>query len=286
MEKIKLNDLLQLTQSQIEKTKFRFMIPSKDINFGPNSDAEDITKQDEINLKHLVHNRAKSISFKKDVIAIGFIQIRKDFWLMTGMVSIIKDNGYGRSASAEYLSKKFNYRLVVRFHKYFQNGIKRAKDIIDDLEVIEVWDSEKSLSEKSFPGYKDVRVGFDELKKKLELSDEWRVALRSRKGIYLISDKSTGKLYVGSAYGTEGILGRWETYVKSGYDRHEVENGKYPNTEFKKLIDREGMTYIKKNFQYTLLETFTDDVSTEFIISRESWWKEVLLSRRFGYNSN
>lgn len=286
MEIIKLNDILHLNNEQIQSTKLRFMVPNADFNFDPNTDAEDPEKQDSINLEHLVYNRQKSLSFVKGVIAIGFIRIRDDHWLLTGIVSVLKDRGYGRPAVAEYLSRSFNFRVVIKFHKYFQNGIVLAKKIIDEIEVVEIWNPDKGLNDKSFPGYKDVLIGFEELKKKLEISDEWRTALSCRKGVYLISDKKTGYMYVGSAYGQNGILGRWQTYLKCGYDRNEVENGKYPNKELQKLVKKRGLSYIKKNFRYSILETFTDDVSDEYIISRESYWKEALLSRTFGYNAN
>ena len=284
-EIIKLNDLLQLTDDEIDKTKIRFMVPNSGIDFDPNTDAEDPSKQDKINLTDLVYNREKSISFTNDIIAIGFIRIRDDYWLMTGIVKAIKDNGLAKPATAEYLTKKYNFRLVVRFHKYFQNGIILAKNIIDKLEVIEVWNPDKTLDDKTFPGYKNVSVSYRKLKKKLE-SPEWRTALSCRKGVYLITDRATGKLYIGSAYGTNGILGRWETYVKSGYDKHEVENGKYPNKKLQELVNEKGLSYIQDNFQYSILETFTDDVSDEYIIGRESWWKEALHSKEFGYNAN
>ena len=206
---------------------------------------------------------------------------------MTGVVRVLHDNGLSREATAEYLTKKYNYRLVIKFHKGFRNGIVLAKNIIDELEVIEIWNPEKSLAETAFPGYKNIKISFKDLKKKLDASDEWRTALKSRKGVYVISDKETGKLYVGSAYGDDGILGRWRAYVTSGYDKHEVENGKYPNKKLEELVNEKGMAYIEKNFQYALLETFTDDVSDEYIIDRESYWKEVLLTRGdFGYNAN
>ena len=286
MEAIKLNDILHLTAEQIQNTKFRFMVPNAEVSFDPNTDAKDPEKQDNINLRHLVYNRQKSLSFVEGVIAVGFIRIHEDYWLLTGVVRVIKDNGYAGPALAEYLNQKYNFRVVIKFHKYFQNGVVLAKNTIDDIEVIEIWNPDKGLDEKSFPGYKEVSIGFNELKKKLEISDEWRTALRSRKGVYLISNKQSGKLYVGSAYGANGILGRWKTYLESGYDKNEVENGKYPNKKLQELVKKEGLSYIKKNFQYSILETFTDDVSDEYIISRESHWKEVLLSREFGYNAN
>lgn len=285
MEDIKLNDLLQLTREEIDETKIRFMVPNDEINFNPNTDAEDPKKQDKVNLEALVYNRKKSMSFTEGIIAIGFIRIHDDYWLMTGIVKIIKENGLDQPATAEYLTKKYNFRLVIKFEKHSQQGILLAKNIIDELEVIEIWNPNRTLDDKSFPGYKNVTIGYHELKKKLE-SPEWRTALSCRNGVYLITDKSTGKLYVGSAYGKKGIFGRWETYIKSGYDKNEVENGKYPNKKLQELVNEKGLSYIQENFQYSILETFTDGVSDEYIITRESWWKEALRSRQFGYNAN
>ena len=104
--------------------------------------------------------------------------------------------------------------------------------------------------------------------------------------MYVISDHQTGKLYVGSAYGKNGIYGRWKTYIESGFDKNEQENGKYPNKGLREIVKSEGMSYIQKNFRYAILETFTDDDTDEYIIQRESYWKKVLLSREFGYNEN
>ena len=283
-ETIKLNDLLRLSEEQINNTKIRFMVPNGLIGFNPNLDAEDKRKQDKINLEYLVFNRQSSISFREGVIAIGFIRIRDDYWLMTGIVKVVKDNGFAQPATAEYLTKMFNFRLVVKYDKKTQNGIVKANTIIDQLEVVELWNPGKTLGEKAFPGYKNVTIGYKELQKKLELSDEWRTALKSRKGVYLIADRQTGKQYVGSAYGADGILGRWATYLSSGYDKNEVENGQYPNVEFQKIVQEKGLTYIQNNFQYSILETFTDDVSDEYIIAREEYWKNALLTKQFGYN--
>ena len=151
---------------------------------------------------------------------------------------------------------------------------------------MEIWNPNKSIDDNDFPGYHNIKIDYPNLKIKLKNSDEWRTALKCRKGVYLITDKKTGKLYIGSAYGENGIFGRWKTYVESGFDKNEVENGKYPNKEFQNLVKEKGIAYIQENFQYSILETFTDDVSDEYIINRESWWKDCLLSRKFGYNAN
>lgn len=41
-------------------------------------------------------------------------------------------------------------------------------------------------------------------------------------GIYLITDSSNGKKYVGKADGAEGILGRWKVYASDGHGGNHV----------------------------------------------------------------
>ena len=80
-------------------------------------------------------------------------------------------------------------------------------------------------------------------------------------------------MYVGSAYGEHMILGRWQSYIKTG-------NG--GNIELKRL----NFDYIKKNFKYSILDIFKSTIDDQMIIERENWWKEVLNTREFGYNKN
>lgn len=89
---------------------------------------------------------------------------------------------------------------------------------------------------------------------------------------------SNGKLYVGSATGqSEMLLQRWKNYV---------ENGHGGNKELKDLVEHEGFNYVKQNFQYSILEHFNSKVDDNYILERESWWKDTLQSRTFGYNAN
>jgi hypothetical protein len=41
----------------------------------------------------------------------------------------------------------------------------------------------------------------------------WADVLRSGRGIYLLVHRETGQQYVGSAYGVDGLLGRWKSYA-------------------------------------------------------------------------
>ena len=101
-------------------------------------------------------------------------------------------------------------------------------------------------------------------------------ALSSVSSIYLISDKLTGKNYVGSASGTEGIWGRWCNYSFDGHGG---------NTELRRLLGDNGDTY-SSNFQYSILEVHDPNLDFEIIQKREQWWKKVLLSVEFGMNEN
>ena len=80
-------------------------------------------------------------------------------------------------------------------------------------------------SGRSFPGYEDVDISFDELET-LVRNDrpDWKAALESVKGIYLITDTKTGRRYVGSAYSEHGIWSRWCSYVASGHGGNISEN--------------------------------------------------------------
>ncbi|WP_158810901.1 hypothetical protein [Beijerinckia sp. L45] len=66
-----------------------------------------------------------------------------------------------------------------------------------------------AYSGRAFPGFDDIDLSFDELETLVRRSrPDWRAALQSMKGIYLITDTKTGRRYVCSAYGDQGIWSR------------------------------------------------------------------------------
>ena len=80
-------------------------------------------------------------------------------------------------------------------------------------------------------------------------------------------------MYVGSAYGENMILNRWQSYIKTGHGG---------NVELKRL----EFDHIKKYFRYSILDIFKSTIDDQIIIERECWWKKVLQSRKYGYNEN
>ena len=96
--------------------------------------------------------------------------------------------------------------------------------------------------------------------------------------MYLITDTKNGKHYVGSATSESGmLLSRWRAYISSGHGG---------NKELITLVESKGFDYVKQYFQYSILENYNSREDDKKILERESWWKEALKSREFGYNAN
>jgi hypothetical protein len=129
-----------------------------------------------------------------------------------------------------------------------------------------------SFDNDMFPGYENINITWNELKRVIE-KDSWKTALLNQKGVYLISDCSNGKKYIGAAYGKYMLLGRWKSYVESGHGG---------NAELKKI----QFNYIKENFSYSILEIYKSTTDDQVIINRENRWKEILNTRKYGYNIN
>jgi len=144
-----------------------------------------------------------------------------------------------------------------------------------DKEIIEI--KPKGFVE-DFSGYLNFVLPFKKLERIVINSDAnymWKNKLSSVSGIYLILDKETGKQYIGSAYGENGIWGRWVNYIKtgSGGNKYLIEllknNEKY-----------------KYNFQFTILQTLPINLKADEVIEYEELYKEKFGSRAFGLNRN
>ncbi|MFH1233540.1 MAG: GIY-YIG nuclease family protein [Patescibacteria group bacterium] len=269
---ILLNDLLQL--KNLENVKIRF---NKDN--GDGYDPIRFYKEDRDKLlKGQFWNYNKHKSFREGNIAIGLARIEGDKWLLFNISKITKDlhklNNVGYEYETLLKYEKYFGRLIIQYHNKSQNLIRLAKNLIDDLEVIEILPEQ--FNDDDFPGYENVNLSWYDLQRVIRKKD-WKSALENQKGVYLIADATTGKLYVGSAYGENMILGRWKSYI---------DNGHGGNIELKKIVKEKGFKYIKNNFKYSILDIYKSKTEDKIIINRESRWKEVLLSRKFGYNLN
>ena len=143
------------------------------------------------------------------------------------------------------------------------------ENYIDDLDVLEIT---RDVCKREFSGYDKVNVSWEELSGLID-NDAWKTALSNQKGVYFITDSSNGKRYVGSATDENMIWGRWKDYIAN-------ENG--GNIELKSL----DFGYIQKDFRYSILEIYKSTTDDDAILERESWWKELLMTRQFCYNKN
>jgi hypothetical protein len=270
-DKILLNEILKL--DNLDNVKIRFNLMFRD-NWNP----IEIFKNDDLDvlLEGQYWNYKKNKSYRDGQITLGFIRINSndDLWLLFHAGKITKDLdildgvGYEYEILPEY--QKYFGRLIIKYKNKAQTMIRLAKSVIDDCEVVQILPD--TFDNDIFPGYDKVNITWQELSRVIS-KESWKTALQNQNGVYLITDISTGKMYVGSAYGENMILGRWQSYIKTG-------NG--GNIELKNV----NFEYIKQNFKYSILDIFKSTIDDQLIIARESWWKSVLLTREFGYNKN
>ena len=273
---IKLDDLLRIPDSESSNAKVRF-----NQHDGYDDPLDLYLRNPEIVNSQWLFWRNKQRFFNVGQIAICLMKLSNDEWLLTTIKRVTQEldvtNGinYVGEELEEY--KQYFGRVIIKYHRVSQSQGMFYNTVRDDLEVLKILPSVFDGDE--FPGYDRVRLSYTQLKSIIERKKKsWIAALENQKAVYLITDKSNGKLYVGSATSDNGmLLSRWSSYA---------ENGHGGNVELKKLVNEEGFDYIKKNFQYSILENYNARIDDKVILERESWWKETLQSRVFGYNDN
>lgn len=225
--------------------------------------------------------RAKRRYFNVGEIALCLFQLSWNTWLLSTIKKVTRELGVndGVNYEGEELVDYMPYfgRVIVKYRKTHQTQVVYAKNIIDELVVEQILPS--IFDGVDFPGYDKVRLSYEQLSTIVHNhKKDWVAALENQKAVYLITDKNSGKQYVGSAYGENGmLLQRWSNYVVNGHGGNKL---------LKEIVDDSGFDYVKQNFQYAILENYNARVDKHIILERESWWKETLGSRAFGLNAN
>jgi hypothetical protein len=129
-----------------------------------------------------------------------------------------------------------------------------------------------------FPGYDDFILSYAQLCEIIQnptANREWHRMLAAVAGIYLITDGTTGRQYVGSAYGAEGVLGRWSAYAASGHGGNRL---------LRELMD----TNVEhcNHFSFTLLRTLPRTLTRDEVYAYENLYKMKLGTRAHGLNAN
>ena len=203
---------------------------------------------------------------------------RSDTWLFGGAFDVIERRDDGYKLRIDPRLEKYVGRLVACFHRYqgMRGRAFRLESYIEQFVVAELlpW----VYSGESFPGFERINHKFGTLEAVFgaERAD-WKAALQSMKGVYVISDRSNGKQYIGSAYGDDGIWSRWACYVGTGHGW---------NDELVKLVRTKGPKYAREHFRFAILEVMLMSTPDDVVLAREAHWKRALLTREHGYNRN
>jgi hypothetical protein len=123
-----------------------------------------------------------------------------------------------------------------------------------------------SAFDQAMPPWNDLVLTWAELK---TLPHHWTAALAEWRGIYLIFDENGGHGYVGSAYGGDNILGRWQNYAATGHGGNKLLKKRDPSS-----------------FLFSILQRVSPDMEPAEIIRLEASWKERLHTRTHGLNDN
>lgn len=155
-------------------------------------------------------------------------------------------------------------RLVIDWGKSTVSWVQKK-----DKPVIEI---KPTNSIGDFVSYDSILLSYSDLQKLIfdaDSNSSWINALSSVNGVYLIKNSIDGRLYVGSAYGQGGILGRWTSYARTGHAGNKLLKGLDPT-----------------HFVFSVLEISPSTMSADDVIARENRWKQCLGSRVFGLNDN
>lgn len=226
--------------------------------------------------------RSQRDDFNRDYIfsLIDFYP-EPETWLFGGIYKVLsrgtKNYSHSYTVELDITAQQFIGRLKVRFKRPARAKSVCMESYYDQITVSEIL--KDCYTGEEFCGYENINHDFHLLESIYKTNKpDWKAALINVKGVYLITDKSNGKRYVGSAYGDSGVWSRWACYIGTGHGWTD---------ELTRLIKKEGIRYARENFSFALLEYRSMKTDDKTIRERESYWKEVLQTRgSYGYNKN
>ena len=167
------------------------------------------------------------------------------------------------------LLQEYENRLVINWGKATRMWHQKGST---DKEIV-------AIQGNLFPGFEKLCVSFDQLKMIIQNQtgyEDWFTAMSSVYAIYLITDTKTGEQYVGSAYNTDGLWGRWAVYIQTG--------GHGGNKKMVQVM-RENPDRCH-DLQFSVLQVLSKGTSGDEIVRIENNWKAKLLTKKFGWNDN
>ena len=280
---LKLNNIFNLSGEEIKNSKIEF-----NISAGKNGDSYiDIWLALDDKIKESGKNKisywpwyGKSRNFYVGQLVFSFIKKSSNEWLFisAGKVLSIPEDDRAEVEILEKYKPLFG-RLIINYHKGNTMGRYTFKlSHLNDKETV------KEIlpclySGDSFNGYDNVNLSYKKLKDIFDgkIMPSFAEALKKITGVYCLTDTKNGKLYIGSATGTEGVAQRWGNYLSSKHGG---------NVKLRKLYEEKGDEYFEQFFTYTLIEYFGLSCNPEKIKEREQYWKKCFDTIKNGYNDN
>ena len=277
-KKITLRELLNLTEEEIDNSKIALCSYSYDLN----KNIYDIWfESNQKDISYAYYNSDKQKNYKVGQTVFAFVQFPENnkHWVLVSVGKILESSSESRLCKFEPL-KKYD-GMIGRLRINLATGkrfgfVYNLSTYIDKAEVIAIDDKNKEIVK--FKGFNEVTLSYKDVETILNNpSCDYYKILEHIKGIYCLTDTFTGKLYIGSATGKDGIAGRWKDYIIT------QDGG---NKELISLKEKECGDYFKKNIKFVLIEFFDISISDEYIKQRERYWKKAFETVKNGYNDN
>lgn len=284
---IELNKFIKVSDLNKTKIKFNMNAGNVEIKAWDLLFKEDETEWEQINAWKMKHPN-NNLNHADYLLAFAqYYPYGPEYFIFGGLYKIKKiepevydEVGYELTLMEDY--KEYRKRLIVKLKKPIGRDLynRLYKNIQDTLEP-EVYEIAPNTKLGHFPGYQNVTLSHPQMQQIISRNEpSWKQALMNVKGVYVITDLSNGKLYIGSASGnTDGIWQRWSDYAN-------IENLTGDNKLLNEIKLDKGKDYIVNNFQYSILEIFDTKTKADTIINRENYWKNVFCTRKYGMNYN
>lgn len=284
---IELNKFIKVPDLNKTKIKFNMNAGNVEIKAWDLLFKEDETEWEQINAWKTKHPN-NNLNHADYLLAFAqYYPYGPEYFIFGGLYKIKKiepevfdEVGYELTLMDDY--KEYRKRLIVKLKKPIGRDLynRLYKNIQDTLEP-EVYEIAPNTKLGHFPGYQNVTLSHPQMQQIISRNEpSWKQALMNVKGVYVITDLSNGKLYIGSASGnTDGIWQRWSDYAN-------IENLTGGNKLLNEIKLDKGKDYIINNFQYSILEIFDTKTKVDTIINRENYWKNVFCTRKYGMNFN
>lgn len=188
---------------------------------------------------------------------------QREFWALPQYVELVALGCPGQRGSDDELIRRFDLalvdvasdwrgKLIVGWPPPERSWFRRAHK--NQMPILAI--REESAFVQDLPRWDEIDFTWAELSL---LPNRLQAALAQWRGVYLIWDSSDAKAYVGSAYGSANILGRWRNYAVTGHGGNKL------------LLKRNP-----ENFRFSILQRVSPDMDEADVIRIESTWKSRL----------